>query len=570
MDETRARQELNLADNAGMPEILAAYEAVLDQARNLQGGDEASMAARLDAAREAFVFLRENPPVVRRRSAPRRADAADTEAAGTMDIEPAPTTVTEIPVKFASFLAQDDRYTGKGVVRVSDRMLVVTARRRALFAWRRRSESFPVAGIRNVSRAGRQVRFATATSKKPWHAVLVCPDEAAAISLAEALPDATDTALFAAHDVHRDLQQRLEAVSGPTIAVWVLLALNLLAYFIVGNSGAGWMSASPEKLIGFGGNFSPYTTDGQWWRLLSCTFLHGGLVHLAFNMFALYSFGRLAERLYGTTLFAAIYLATGLAGSAASLMTNPTVVSVGASGAIFGIMGLLVAFVARDRSFLPEASRRQLFINWAIFAAYAFSQGLGKTGIDNAAHFGGLISGLAIGFIIGTPIRLAPDSGARTGRRAIAALVATLIASGAAAASAPRLAPDFHAHRALLDVMQAIGKHEQQMANDGKQMAERQKAGTLAQSEGVAVLERMLGDYRQIDTRLRMIEARPNALKARQTLFIQFVALRQEGLGLLIEAERQQNEGFAEMGKQKLEAGNRLVPEMLKPLKWHE
>ncbi len=194
LDETQARQVLGVAAEAGIPEIHAAYDAVLDEARRAMGRDEAAMAAKLDTAREAFVFLRDLHAAahISRPGAPRRAEKPGTSSAcrepgerrgvetGEATLPSAtdlistvanqrssPADLIDIPVRFASFLAQDDRYTGKGRIQVSNRMLVVTARRRTLFAWRRRSESFPVAGIRNVSRAGRQVRFATATTRKP-------------------------------------------------------------------------------------------------------------------------------------------------------------------------------------------------------------------------------------------------------------------------------------------------------------------------------------------------------------------------------------------------------------------
>ena len=118
--------------------------------------------------------------------------------------------------------------------------------------------------------------------------------------------------------------------------------------------------------------------------------------------------------------------------------------------------------------------------------------------------------------------------------------------------------------------MQSIGAHEQRLAEEGKRLGDQQKAGALSRDDGIVILERMLDAYRPIDTRLHDIRPRPAALKDRQALLVQFVALRQEGIALLIEAERQQDEALAERGKERLNAGNALVAEMLKPFSWHD
>lgn len=149
--------------------------------------------------------------------------------------------------------------------------------------------------------------------------------------------------------------------------------------------------------------------DGQVWRLLTATFLHANLIHLAVNGWALLQLGSLVETLFGSSRFAAIYFASGLGGSVASvawdLISGREVPSVGASGAIFGLLGALIAFLARHRDRLTPAARSllgQLLFWAAINIVFGFTAPM----IDNAGHLGGLAVGLACGAVIGTPRRL--------------------------------------------------------------------------------------------------------------------------------------------------------------------
>ena len=109
-----------------------------------------------------------------------------------------------------------------------------------------------------------------------------------------------------------------------------------------------------QEIGALGANYGPATIGGEWWRLLTCVFIHGGLLHIAFNMWCLWDLGRLAESVYGHWTFAAVYLITGLAASLGSLFRNPGVLSVGASGAIFGIAGALVASFYLGEFSLPR------------------------------------------------------------------------------------------------------------------------------------------------------------------------------------------------------------------------
>ena len=104
------------------------------------------------------------------------------------------------------------------------------------------------------------------------------------------------------------------------------------------------MQMQVATVLEWGANFGPKTMDGQWWRLFTSMFLHFGIIHIGFNMWVLWNVGRLVERLVGNFGFALLYVVSGLLGSVASLAWNPTTISAGASGAVFGVVGALIGF----------------------------------------------------------------------------------------------------------------------------------------------------------------------------------------------------------------------------------
>ncbi len=181
---------------------------------------------------------------------------------------------------------------------------------------------------------------------------------------------------------------------------------------------------SGEDLVRFGANFGPYTLSGQWWRLLSCVFIHGGLLHIAFNMWCLWDLGRLAESIYGHLMFAAVYLITGLTSSLASIFWNPFTLSVGASGAIFGIAGALIAAFYLGEFSLPRAAMSGMLRSVMLFVGYNLFFGAIVARTDNAAHVGGLLMGLIMGALIA---KLAPQQDA-VGRRIAILLFGLLLA----------------------------------------------------------------------------------------------------------------------------------------------
>jgi membrane associated rhomboid family serine protease len=170
----------------------------------------------------------------------------------------------------------------------------------------------------------------------------------------------------------------------------LLIAANTLVFLLMVLTGN---PTSDRTLRRFGALTNPLPAS-QWWRLITAMFVHIGLTHLLFNMFALFLFGGGIEQRYGKSRFLMLYLSAGVLGSATSLAYSNSALSAGASGAIFGVIGagLAIALWNRHR---PEM-RGQLR-SWLFLIAINVFIGIRTPGIDLHAHIGGLIGGFIIG-----------------------------------------------------------------------------------------------------------------------------------------------------------------------------
>jgi membrane associated rhomboid family serine protease len=177
-------------------------------------------------------------------------------------------------------------------------------------------------------------------------------------------------------------------------ATFVLIAINVAVYLAEIASGAGGVNGPGASLINEFGLSGTAVASGEWYRLLSGGFLHASLFHVGFNMFALYFLGRLLEPAIGTTRFVFLYFASLFAGAlGALLLTSPDQVTIGASGAIFGIFG--AAFViARGRGL--DSVARTIGVILLFNLAFSFS----NPGISLGGHLGGLVAGVACAFAI--------------------------------------------------------------------------------------------------------------------------------------------------------------------------
>ena len=179
----------------------------------------------------------------------------------------------------------------------------------------------------------------------------------------------------------------------------VLIALNVLVFFVVfALSGA---NLNVLNLLRYGALNSILVQNGEFWRLITAGFLHGGIFHLLFNMYSLYIIGTQIENFVGKWKFLAIYFCSMLTASLMSCVISPNSVSVGASGAIFGLLGALVYFGYHYRLYLGSVLRNQIIP----LILFNLLLGFMVNGIDNAAHIGGLIGGLLISMALGVQKR---------------------------------------------------------------------------------------------------------------------------------------------------------------------
>lgn len=207
--------------------------------------------------------------------------------------------------------------------------------------------------------------------------------------------------------------------------IWVTpacLIANTAFFLFMVSQGVNFLQPEVTDLLKWGADYAPYTWNGEPWRLATSIFMHCGVLHLGLNMWALWSAGRMFERLVGSVGFLIIYLASGIAGGLASMWWNGDVVSAGASGAIFGILGAFASFIWNRSDSFPMRALKQLRSSLAMCIAYNLLFGASIPGIDQAAHVGGLITGLILGWVLNQPL----DQFTAQRRRSKNAIAATI------------------------------------------------------------------------------------------------------------------------------------------------
>ena len=207
-------------------------------------------------------------------------------------------------------------------------------------------------------------------------------------------------------------------------ATTVLVAIDVLIFILMFLTSGSLFEFSGRTLVFWGGNYGPWTLTGDYWRLVTAAFVHGGLIHVAFNMWCLWYVGQLSEKLFGSWITAAVYVLTGVGGSMLSTWWDPTRLSIGASGAIFGIAGAILSGIKFGNVSVSAAQRRAIFSSLMFFVIFNFAFGFGP-GIDNMCHLGGFLSGL----IFGVPLATASASGKKSLEWATIILSALVLAS---------------------------------------------------------------------------------------------------------------------------------------------
>lgn len=431
------------------------------------------------------------------------------------------------------------RWTGKGAVAVSAAGIEVTGLR-GRFLWtpaKQRVELTP-SQVRNVAVTGRVVRFeADGAGGKPELVRLRAADPGAAIKLAGALPK-TCTPEFARTQAEQQAFTRaLEQLGTRPIVTWVLIALNVLVYLAAASQGAGWLVAKPAVLIHWGTNFGPLTLAGEWWRLFSSMFVHFGLVHIALNMWVLAALGPRVERLFGSVSYLLLYLFAGLCGSLASIWWHPAVNSAGASGAIFGVIGGLLAFAINPATRLPASITANQRTSAVVFILYNLMYGFGHQGIDNACHLGGLAGGLMMGWLLAQP--LDPEVRRAESHRLFLGTALGLVSLLVLAWPLARRAHFTRADAVFEEDLLTIGPDETQAVSQMRQLGQKLQSHQITQftwadetSKTVIPLWVTMEDRMKADP---LPASSPNA--ALKTALLNYLDERRQGLQLLAKGE---------------------------------
>ena len=292
---------------------------------------------------------------------------------------------------------------------------------------------FAMAEIANVGAAtdGSVIVVRTRKDDREVYIWMASVDDARA--LLELLPKVTTPEFVENEKQHQKFRENLKALAPRPRVATTIVAINVAVFLVMAALGAGLSSLDLRVHLLFGANYGPLTWNGQEWRLLASAFIHFGLIHLLFNMFALYNGGRFIESLFGSARFTAIYLLAALAGGVVSGWWDPTRMSAGASGAVFGVYGALLAFFVRRPRDIPLDLLKSVSMGAGSLLVYSLAFGFAldfvpnAPRVDNSAHIGGLLAGVASGYLLARPFEPAARAVPRPGQ--VAAVSAGICAA---------------------------------------------------------------------------------------------------------------------------------------------
>jgi rhomboid protease GluP len=340
-----------------------------------------------------------------------------------------------------------------------------------------------------------------------------------------------------------------------TPRLWVtptLIAINVAIFAAMLIAGRTF-NPPVDLVLAWGANFGPKTQGGEWWRIISAMFLHFTIVHIGLNMWVLWDLGQLVERLVGNVGFLVLYLVAGLGGCVVSLAWNPLSISAGASGAVFGVAGALLGFLALRRDSVPAPVLSYLRSSMVTFVGFNVLFGFLARGmnIDNAAHLGGLATGFACGLMLSQ--KLSRDAAAwRPLRNAVTGIVGI----GGVLVGFWLLPPDVHGELLRFSDM------ERRVNAIYTQAAEKYDAGKMTPAELVDVLEHeVLPPWEESVRRLEPLEGAAGAPREAIAKVLAYARLRRESWQELIAALRDEDQQAMERFKAKWEAANKLLEE---------
>ncbi|MDX1944689.1 MAG: rhomboid family intramembrane serine protease [Pirellulaceae bacterium] len=318
-----------------------------------------------------------------------------------------------------------------------------------------------------------------------------------------------------------EFRATLQALTPRVFVAYVLVAINAVVFLLMlALEPKSFLAPSIQLLVDWGANFGPLTLNGQPWRIFTSMFVHTGILHFGLNMVGLAAFGPLMERLVGNLGFLALYVVSGLAGSLASVFWNPELVSCGASGAIFGLLGGLLGVLLLGAKSMPREVFESLRNNALTLLVINLASGFAIKGIDNAAHIGGLVGGCLCGVLLGQPVTLAAGRQRWLRNGLVAVLGVAITAGGLAAIPAP----------ADVDgALRRFGPVEEQVLRRQSELLQKEQAGTLTIDELIRAIEtELLPPWIAARQEFEKLQNVPRRLQPLVAAYLQYLRAREE------------------------------------------
>jgi rhomboid protease GluP len=403
--------------------------------------------------------------------------------------------------------------------------------------------------LNNVAQDGRAIQFLTAKGRagaenKPF--VFFCRDAEEARKVVALLPKRVDENFVAKADFNEKLRRVATERHALASVTNVIIALNVVVFVVMaGFLGAGWWDVTDTTpYILYGANNGAATTDGEWWRLVTSMFMHFGVIHLLLNMWALFQTGPLVERLLGRALYTFIYLASGVGGSLLSIgWHGDKMWSAGASGAIFGVYGALLGYMLSEKQALPRPVFQPMLKSTLTFAGYNLFYGLIHPGIDNAAHVGGFVTGVGLGWLAAMPLEAALRVKLfRPKLRLAGAAFGVLVAVGIAAA--PRFNYSVREERRWIEATKGFIEGEPALLSQlNTELPRWRQRGDNAATMVRLVEQDLTPFYAEFGRRIDALVLAPGRVTAeRRKTLSKFVQIRLGGYQHLLRAVKEKNQ----------------------------
>ena len=315
----------------------------------------------------------------------------------------------------------------------------------------------------------------------------------------------------------------------------VIILLNVGAFVASAAMGTGLMTVDADRLVAVGGSLPALTLGGEPWRIVTAMFLHAGVLHIGMNMLALYSGGRAAESMFGRRSFLAIYVAAGLVGGVATLTKTAMLVTVGASGAIFGVFGAIFAYSIAHRAQLDPEVRAKQMKSMGSFVALNLLIGFTVPAISLAAHVGGFVAGFVIGYIAERGIDITNKEAAMARRfpRVMLGSVLALAVVGAGLLLLPKSPVAYMTGVEAKRVTELQSRFERFVTTEKELLATQNAAaqrtvkGEITREEQARIYrEELVPTWRWARTDIASVTGLPAAVAPRQRAMVEYIDAR--------------------------------------------